>query len=108
MGRILVVDDDPNVALLVKMTLSKKLDFDIDIAENGERALELVKDGDIPEIILLDIMMPGMGGMEVCRRIKSEEATKYIPIIMLTARREAEDMIQGMDAGAAGLYHQTI
>ncbi len=100
MGKILVVDDDPNIALLIKMTLAKKLSYDIEIAESGEQAIDLINEN-APEIILLDVMMPGISGIEVCQIIKSREETKYIPVIMLSARREAEDMIKGMEAGAA-------
>lgn len=96
---VLIVDDDPNVALLVKMTLSKEPDFKIDIAENGEIALEKIA-SNLPDIVLLDIMMPGIDGLEVCKRVKSDEKTKFIPVIMLTAKREMGDMIRGMEIGA--------
>ena len=99
MAKILVVDDDPNVALLVKMTLSKSRDYQIDIASNGHDALDKIGAAP-PDLVLLDLMMPGIDGMEVCRRVKSDEKLKYIPVIMLTAKREAGDMIRGMDMGA--------
>jgi len=99
MTNILVVDDDPNVALLVKMTLSENKDYNIEIAGNGDEALEKIEQNP-PDLLLLDLMMPGIGGMEICKILKSKDATKYIPIIMLTAKREAADMILGMNSGA--------
>jgi len=99
MPTILAVDDDPNVALLVKMTLSKDKDINIELAGDGDEALAKVRSL-MPDLVLLDVMMPGMDGLEVCRRIKSDESTKYIPVIMLTAKREAGDMIKGMNSGA--------
>lgn len=99
MPNILVADDDPNVALLVKMTLAKDPDYNIEIVSNGEDALRKVA-GDPPDLLLLDVMMPGVDGMEVCRRIKTDDKTKYIPVIMVTAKRESEDMIRGMELGA--------
>lgn len=99
MPKILIVDDDPNVALLVKMTLSKQKGYTLEIVENGDIALARINE-DPPDIVLLDLMMPGIDGIEVCRRIKSNEKTKYIPVLMLTAKREAADMILGMEVGA--------
>lgn len=99
MPKILIVDDDPNVALLVKMTLSKQDGYSLEISESGDKALERINE-DPPDLVLLDLMMPGIDGMEVCRRIKSNEETKFIPVLMLTAKREAADMILGMEVGA--------
>ncbi len=99
MTNLLVVDDDPNVALLVKMTLSENKDYNIEIASDGAEALKKIEQNP-PDLLLLDLMMPGIGGMEICRILKSDKTTKYIPIIMLTAKREASDMIQGMNTGA--------
>jgi len=99
MTKILIVDDDPNVALLVKMTLSKQVGFSLEIAENGHEALEKIEK-EPPDLVLLDLMMPGIDGIEVCRRIKNDKKTKYIPVLMLTAKRDAADMILGMEVGA--------
>jgi len=99
MTKILIVDDDPNVALLVKMTLSKHDGYSLEIAVNGDKALERIREAP-PDLVLLDLMMPGIDGIEVCRRIKSDEKTKFIPVLMLTAKREASDMILGMEVGA--------
>ncbi|MBI4666086.1 MAG: response regulator [Nitrospinae bacterium] len=99
MSKILVVDDDPNIALLVQMTLSKRPDFHVRVANNGREALEIVTDYS-PDLILLDIMMPDIDGFEVCRRIKENDATKFIPIIMISAKSEIGDKLHGMDIGA--------
>lgn len=99
MAKIMIVDDDPNIGLLVEMTLRKKGNFDIINCSSGEMALErLAKEQ--PDLILLDIMMPGIDGYEVCRTIKESPETKFISVIMLSARREMGDKIKGMDLGA--------
>ena len=96
--KILIVDDDKrNVKLL-----TEKLNFDgyeTDIAYDGLEALEKVESFE-PDLILLDIMMPKMNGFEVARKLKASEKTKYIPIIILTARGEVEDKVLGLDIGA--------
>jgi len=99
MVKILIVDDDPNIALLIKMTLSKTKEYNTVIANSGEDALALI-DKDPPDIVLLDVMMPGIDGFEVCRQIKSSEKTKFIPVIMITAKREMGDKLHGMGLGA--------
>ena len=99
MQRILIVDDDPNVALLMRLTLSRDGGFDLQTASNGEEAIEKVHVYH-PDLMLLDLMMPGIDGMEVCRRIKADDKVSGISIIMVTARREPGDIIKGMDLGA--------
>jgi DNA-binding response OmpR family regulator len=99
MYNILVVDDDPNIALLVHMTLSKRPDYRVTIANNGQEALDIIAEN-APDIVLLDIMMPDMDGFEVCRRIKQGEKTKFLPVIMVSAKSELRDKLLGMDIGA--------
>jgi len=99
MAKVMIVDDDPNIGLLVEMTLRKKGDFQIINCSSGEMALEAIAH-DKPDIVLLDIMMPGMDGYEVCKAIKSSPDTKFISVIILSARREMGDKIKGMDLGA--------
>ncbi|MBI5179104.1 MAG: response regulator [Nitrospinae bacterium] len=99
MAKVMIVDDDPNIGLLVEMTLRKKGDFQITNCSSGEMALETISH-DRPDIVLLDIMMPGMDGYEVCKAIKSSPDTKFISVIILSARREMGDKIKGMDLGA--------
>ena len=99
MHRILIVDDDPNVSLLMRLTLSRDGDFDLQVASNGEDALQMA-DQFHPDLMLLDLMMPGIDGMEVCRRIKADDNLRNISVIMVTAKREPGDIIKGMNLGA--------
>ncbi|HEV7352855.1 MAG TPA: PleD family two-component system response regulator [Brevundimonas sp.] len=97
-ARILVVDDVPaNIRLLeAKLTFEY---YDVLTAPDGPTALEVAA-RDAPDIILLDVMMPGMDGYEVCRRLKANADTRHIPIIMVTALDGREERIRGLDAGA--------
>jgi len=97
-ARVLVVDDVlPNVKLLAaKLTREY---FDVITAFNGPEALERIKK-EAPDIILLDVMMPGMDGFEVCARIRADPATMHIPIVMITALSDAADRVRGLEAGA--------
>jgi signal transduction histidine kinase/DNA-binding response OmpR family regulator len=96
--RILIVDDNPtNIDLL--LDCFDDAQFLISVAENGHRALEQVR-YDLPDLILLDVMMPGMDGFEVCRHLKIEPDTKDIPIIFMTALADIDHKIEGFAAGA--------
>jgi len=97
-ARVLIVDDIlANVKLLeAKLTADY---FDVFTAMNGPEALEAARRVN-PDIILLDVMMPGMDGFEVCRRLKSNMATHHIPVIMVTALDQPADRVQGLEAGA--------
>src|SRR3954467_5932317 len=97
-ARVLVVDDVlPNVQLrAAKLTREY---FDVITAFNGPEALERIKK-EAPDIVLLDVMMPGMDGFEVCSRIRSDPATMHIPIVMITALSDAADRVRGLEAGA--------
>jgi len=97
-ARVLVVDDIlANVRLLeAKLTAEY---FDVITAMNGVDALEAVQ-RQRPDIVLLDVMMPGIDGIEVCRRIKSNPTTHHIPVIMVTALDQPEDRVKGLEAGA--------
>lgn len=95
--KILVVDDQPvNVKLI---TAYLENDYIIIPAYSGEEALEKVRT-DKPDIVLLDIMMPEISGYEVCERIKQQDTTRFIPVIMITALSELEDKIKGIEVGA--------
>ena len=96
---ILVVDDVPVNIHVVSLAL--KSDYEIIIAENGETALELAHRPNQPDLILLDVVMPEMGGFEVCRRLKESEATRDIPVIFVTTKSETGDEEQGFRLGAA-------
>jgi CheY-like chemotaxis protein len=97
-ARILCVDDEPlNLDLLEAMLGSRG--YETIRAENGLAALEKIRNQYV-DIVLLDVMMPGMDGFEVCRRIKSDEMYRCIPVVMITAYAAKENRIKGIEAGA--------
>src|SRR4029453_1771622 len=97
-ARVLVVDDlFPNVKLLeAKLTAEY---FDVLTAMNGPDALAVCEQG-LCDIVLLDVMMPGMDGFEVCRRLKNSAMTAHIPVVMVPALDQPSDRVKGLDAGA--------
>ncbi|MCZ6863028.1 MAG: PleD family two-component system response regulator [Alphaproteobacteria bacterium] len=97
-ARILVVDDlEPNTRLLEAKLTNEY--FDVLTADSGEEALKLIRE-ESPDIVLLDVMMPGLNGFEVCRRIKADPASVHIPVVMVTALNETADRVRGLEAGA--------
>ncbi len=96
--RILVVDDVPDNVEILDARLSSR-GYAVVTAANGEEALERVQE-EPPHLILLDVMMPGLDGHQVARRIKDDEKLPFIPIILVTALNEAEDVVQGLESGA--------
>ena len=97
-GRVLVVDDVlPNIKLLEAKLMSEY--FDVRTATNGPDALEIIQ-SDTPDIVLLDVMMPGIDGFEVCKRIRSNPATAHLPVVMVTALSDPSDRVRGLEAGA--------
>ena len=98
MGTILIVEDETDIAELVKYHLVKE-GLTARTVSDGKQALELIV-RDHPDLIILDLMLPGMDGMELCRRLRSGSATQGIPIIMLTAKAEEVDRIVGLEIGA--------
>src|ERR1700759_3137310 len=96
--RILVADDEPDVLQLVSSNL-KNAGFNVIKAEDGVSALNQARET-LPSLIVLDLMLPEMSGLEVCKVLKKESATSQIPIIMLTAKAEEVDRIVGLELGA--------
>lgn len=94
---ILIVDDTPNNIRVLAESLSQ--DYFIKVAKSGIAALDIIQQ-DKPVLVLLDVMMPGMDGYEVCRRIKSDPYTKDIPVIFVTAKNDAQDEEKGLNLGA--------
>lgn len=95
---ILAVDDTPeNLELLAKILEGQG--YELALAVDGQQALELAAEKK-PDLILLDILMPGMDGIEVCRRFKADPATQSIPIIFITAKAESDDILTGFETGA--------
>ncbi|WP_448202787.1 diguanylate cyclase [Azospirillum sp. sgz302134] len=104
-SKILVVDDIPsNVHVLSRIL---KDDHDIYFATDGTKALDLVQ-ARLPDLVLLDIMMPGMDGYEVCKRIKADPTTRDIPVIFISAKSEVEDETYGLEAGAIDFITKPI
>ncbi len=102
---ILVVDDTPaNIDIL--MELLSEMD-DVAVALDGEEALETMEE-EIPDLVLLDIVMPGMDGYEVCRKMKSHDRLKAIPVIFLSGNDSAEEKQRGMDLGAVDFLTKPI
>src|SRR2546423_8502901 len=97
-ARVLVVDDILSNVKLLEAKLSAEY-FEVVSAYNGLEALAKIAEH-APDIVLLDVMMPGMDGFEVCRRIKSDPKTAYIPVVMVTALDQPSDRVAGLDAGA--------
>ena len=95
---ILVVEDDENIQQLVGYNLAKA-GFHVLYADNGEQALNVIK-REKPELIVLDLMLPGLSGFEICKLVRKDPKTKSLPIVMLTAKSEEDDMAAGLDLGA--------
>ncbi|WP_409524721.1 response regulator [Nitrincola sp. MINF-07-Sa-05] len=103
---ILVVDDTPeNIDVLVGIL---KAEYQVKAATRGEKALQIVQSGSLPDLILLDIMMPDMDGYEVCRRLKADPLTRHIPVIFVTAKIQISDEIKGFELGAADYITKPI
>lgn len=103
---VLVVDDTPDNLSLMSELL--RTDYKVKLAPSGERALQIVAGDGKPDLILLDIMMPGLDGYDVCRRLKAEPRTRDIPVIFLTARSEVEDETLGLSLGAVDYITKPI
>ncbi|MEK0445120.1 MAG: winged-helix phosphate transcriptional response regulator [Verrucomicrobiota bacterium] len=96
--RILVADDEPDVLALLSLNL-QRAGFEVLRAEDGERALRLAREEN-PALVVLDLMMPGLSGLEVAKQLKQSPATAGIPVVMLTAKSEEVDRIVGLELGA--------
>ena len=97
-AQILVVDDIPANVKLLEAKLNSEY-YDVLTADNGEAAIEMVKEHK-PDLVLLDVMMPGIDGFETCRRLKADAAVSHIPVVMVTALSDISDRVNGLEAGA--------
>ncbi|HKI51135.1 MAG TPA: response regulator transcription factor [Geothermobacteraceae bacterium] len=95
--KILVIEDEEDILALVHYNLARE-GFQVSCATSGEEGLKLVAEQ--PDLILLDLMLPGVDGLEVCRRLRGHEATAGLPIIMMTAKGEESDVVAGLELGA--------
>jgi DNA-binding response OmpR family regulator len=95
---ILIVEDEEDILELIQYNLSRE-GYRVRGVRDGEEALELVRSGD-PDLVVLDLMLPGLDGLEICRRLKQDPLTRAIPIIMVTAKGEESDVVLGLGLGA--------
>ena len=96
--RILVVDDEDDIRELLRFNLAKA-GFAVEVVASGEEAVSRVKRA-VPDLLVLDRMLPGLDGLDVCRVLKGTPATAHVPIVMLTAKGEDADIVEGLDLGA--------
>ena len=96
---VLVVDDERDILELVKYNLDKE-GYQVTVVETGEDALAAARTR-LPDVVVLDLMLPGVDGLEVCRRLKSDLKTRGIPIVMLTAKGGEADIVAGLELGAS-------
>ncbi len=96
--KILIVDDEPNIVMSLDYLLRKN-NFEVFIARNGNEALKLL-DSEVPDLMLLDIMMPDVDGYEVCMHVKSNEKYKGVKVVFLSAKSKQEDIEKGYAMGA--------
>jgi two-component system phosphate regulon response regulator PhoB len=95
---VLVVEDEDSLATLLQYNLQKE-GYEVTLAGDGEEALLMV-DERLPDLIVLDWMLPKVSGIEVCRRLRQRNETRNVPVVMLTARGEESDRVRGLDTGA--------
>lgn len=98
MKRILVIEDDPDIVELLRYNLEKE-DFQVNAATDGKTGLDLVRRGSA-DLLILDLMLPQLSGIEVCKEIRKSQEHETLPIIMLTARGEETDRVLGLELGA--------
>jgi len=99
MRRVLIIEDEADVVDLVSLNLRKEGRFEISAATDGAIGLRKARE-EAPTLIILDLMLPGMSGFEICRILKADDATQRIPIVMLSAKASADDRIRGFEHGA--------
>lgn len=96
--KILIVEDEESLLKLESILLTSK-GYQVRGVSNGQAALDAIGE-EHPDLVLLDIMLPEIDGFEICRRIKANNETKHIPVVMLTAKKSREDMARGEEVGA--------
>ena len=98
LANILLVEDEKSIITLIKYNLEKE-GFKVICSETGEDALKIIKEK-IPDLVILDWMLPDTSGIDVCRQIKVDKKLKNIPVLILTAKGEPDDKIKGLEVGA--------
>jgi two-component system, cell cycle response regulator len=97
--RILIADDDPTTLLLLESAL-KEWGYDLVTVRDGDAAWDVLRSADSPQMALLDWMMPGLSGIELCRKVRQESEAPFVYLVLLTGRAKTQDIVQGMEAGA--------
>ena len=98
-ARVLIVDDEPDLLDILEFNLSRE-GFEVSRAETGGEALNLLEAGPLPQVVLLDLMLPDTTGVSICHKIRSNPNTKHLPVLMLTAKDSNDDKIVGFEMGA--------
>src|SRR5690554_3520420 len=96
---ILIVEDEPDLVQNLEYNLRRE-GFEVEAAITGQQALSRLRERPLPDLIMLDLMLPDLSGFEICRRVRADEATRHIPVLMLTARGEEQERVQGFESGA--------
>ena len=105
MKSVLVVDDEPiNITLLAQILKGR---YKVKVAKDGERALKICHAAP-PDLVLLDVMMPGIDGFEVCRQLQADAATSDIPVVFVTGKADESEQAEGMALGAAGYLAKPV
>lgn len=99
MGKIFIVDDEIGALTLVTIMLERG-GYDVIKAENAAQALDKIDADGAPDLFILDVMMPDMNGIELCRLLKDRQDTQHIPVLILSARSDSRSVVEGIDAGA--------
>jgi len=107
MRRILIVDDEVGARTVIGIMLDKG-GFKVSKAKDANEALSLLEKEGTPDMIILDVMMPGMDGIQLCRALRKRTPTQSTPILILSARGDAESVMRGMDAGATDYLPKPI
>jgi DNA-binding response OmpR family regulator len=96
---IMIIDDEPHIVNLVRLSLNNDR-YNIMEAYSAREALQMIKNKTVPDLVLVDIMMPNMDGYELCRILKKDSGTKSIPLIILSAKNQLNDKLHAIDVGA--------
>jgi DNA-binding response OmpR family regulator len=99
MARVLIIEDDADIALSLKYNLEQEGGHNVEVAADGETGVQRARAW-LPDLVLLDLNLPRMDGLDVCRQLRDDDKTARVPIIMITARVEEADRIRGLDLGA--------
>ncbi len=99
--KVLVVEDDRSIQMVLELVLTRMAKCQVLVASEGPQGLSMIQEHK-PDVVLLDLMLPGMDGFEICERAKADEATRHIPIVFLTAQPQPASVARAMALGAAG------